>query len=232
MKKSLVLFFVALMSLSLIACGEETTSAESNQNQPIEETDNNDTSSDSVEDDNVLTIGDTAVGDTTIGSCFDLTLTRVEFAKEINSDTTNDNFMLPIVDGDSTSESIKASDYGDDDIFLSFSFEYKFTGKGDKKYHNHLTPSIVYDEEYYFNKDCVVVVYDDFTEKWDVIGQEESNPMASKLGISIPTTNYKVLDSTVYEARGIIRVPKELAENTDNSLTLSFIMNDGIFTIR
>lgn len=124
MQKLLALLLVALMSISMVACGEETTSTENNTNQAMDETTTNEASFDTEEKDKGLTFGDTVQDD-----YFELTLTRAEFAQELNGDTSSDNFMLPVTEGESVSTSVKASD---ENIYLSFSFEYKYIGKTEK----------------------------------------------------------------------------------------------------
>lgn len=214
MKKILILFMVFLMTISIVACGDKNTAEEDSQNQSIEES-------------NELTIGDTIKS-----GGFEITLTRAEFTDEINTTPTNADFMFPLAEDDNTSTSIKTSSFGDDQIFLTFALEYKFIGKSNMEYNNHLMPYVTYNKDYVFFENCVVARYNAFMETWDILGQNKYNPMADVLGNYIPTTEYEALDSTTYEARGIIRVPKELAENTDNPLILSFSPNETQFNIR
>lgn len=176
---------------------------------------NNDTLSDSVENNKGLTIGDTVQND-----LFELTLTRVEFAQELNGDTSNDNFMLPVTEGESVSTSIKASE---DNVYLSFSFEYKFIGKTDKTIGTYFIPHVTYADEYYFFKDYYIVRH---SNVWEILDKDTTPPF----GLTSADTNYKPLDDTTYECRGFISVPKEVAENTDNSLILTFL--DSAYNIR
>lgn len=221
MKKFIALVLAALMTISMVACG-----AESNQTQQsIEETNNSDTLTESVEEDEVFTVGDT------IQSWdFEVTLTRAEFTNRIQSSTDKDNFMMPLAEDDSTSNFVSTDD---ENVYLFFSFEYKFNGSSNREYNNHLSPVVEYNGEYLFNEDCVVVTYDDFTEEWCLLGSDGQYPFVNVLGSYYPSVEYKALDSTIYEARGVILLPKEVADNTENPLTLSFTYcSDNEFTIR
>lgn len=215
MQKLLALLLVALMSISMVACGEETTSTENNTNQAMDETTTNEASFDTEEKDKGLTFGDTVQDD-----YFELTLTRAEFAQELNGDTSSDNFMLPVTEGESVSTSVKASD---ENIYLSFSFEYKYIGKTEKTMGTYFRPHVTYNGEYYFFKDYYIVRQ---SNVWEILSNDTTPPF----GLTSADNNYKPLDSTVYECRGFISVPKEVAENTDASLILTFL--EGAYNIR
>jgi len=213
MKRIIALLLVAVMCLSLAACGGGNEMP--TEDTPIKETTDNDTPTEAVEDDTDLTIGDTVQGD-----LFELTLTGVEFSEELNGDSTNDNFLLPVTDGENVSTSLKTED---GEIYISFTFEYKFIGKTEQTVGTYFIPFVRYNDEYSFYKSYYTVQK---SAVWEILDADTIPP----LHLSSFSKTYKPLDATVYECRGFISVPKEVAEKVDNSLTIQ--LGDGTFTIR
>lgn len=107
MKKLLVLLLVALMSFSMVACGEETT--------------NKDTAEDEItisEENTLLSVGDTAQG----SSC-NVTVTSVEFVDKIENGYLNHMWSPATKD---TYQDVTAEE-GYSIVKISYHFEY--TGK-------------------------------------------------------------------------------------------------------
>lgn len=87
----------------------------------------------------------------------------------------------------------------------------------------YFRPHVTYNGEYYFFKDYYIVRQ---SNVWEILSNDTTPPF----GLTSADNNYKPLDSTVYECRGFISVPKEVAENTDASLILTFL--EGAYNIR
>lgn len=213
MKKTISLLLVLVLCLSLCACGGGNDTP--TEDTPQKETTGNDTLTEVIEDNAELTIGDTVQND-----LFELTLTSFEFTNELNGKSTDDNFFLPVADGESASTTLKPEE---GEVYISFTFEYKFIGKTEQTVGTYFIPFIRYNDEYGFYKGYCITQK---SSAWELLDADTIPP----LGLSSFSKTYKPLDSTVYECRGFIGVPQEVADNVDGSLTIELI--GGTFTIR
>ena len=242
MKKLLALILAAALALSLVACGGDSGAGDTN----TPSTGNGDTTSadtpsgsgeDSTPDETSEPQG-LKVGDTTKTNSFEFTLTSVDFANELNTDTNNENFMLPLAEGENNSGNfhIKAPD---GNILLTFTFTYNYIGKDgtNDPFYQLATPCISYGDGYTFdgskNTEFVVIGRKDTEDAyWICLSHIYGLDVYKIAGLLMSGWEYKPLDKTIYEGRGYISVPLEVYENTDEPLSISFNRFDGDFIIR
>lgn len=223
---------VAMMTISMVACGEETTSAETNEPIAEEETTSTETNEPISEIDGenpVYHIGDVT---TSKSGRFETTLTDVQFVERLDFDRDSQTFCMQADENDDTLV-LKAQN---DNIFLTFTLTYKFVGKEDYDLGRNLMcyPTVSYGDGYSFTADHMTFVNYEGLVGWHFLHTDASDGKRESVGfgqVGFVDNTYKPLDSTVYEVRGFIAVPKEVMENTEEPLSITFDIG-GTYTIR
>lgn len=171
--------------------------------------------------DNDSTTNELSVGDTLNSDIIEFTLTRVEFADQLkyasfSTGTPPDpEYMLPTDEPQSNSTFVADDGY----TMLSYSYTLKYTGKEEIEVDTAMGITASYDDGYTFE------VWSDAYMWSDYISTDGD-------------TKLKPLDPQG-EGRGCMKVPDEVADNTDKPLkiTVSIPNGDGstvdaVYTIR
>lgn len=219
-KKYTSLVLAIIMSVSLVACGSNAQT----ESKPKEEvkTESSQTETENQTDTSEVSYG---VGDTITSDYLEMTLKSVEFVDGVNRKANDSNFMTPITEEE-------AKELGNNNFALAaegktlllFTFEYKYIGKDSKSLNGIGQPFVTYGDDYKFNSMYFVGVKK-AENNWLCLSSDNNT------GFTEASSHYEPLDSTIYECKGYIVVPKEVAENQDSSLKISFGFG-GEFTIR
>lgn len=215
MKKTISLLLALVICLSLCACGDNEKKEEpATENTVIMET----TTEAVAEESEELSLGDKVADE-----YFEVSITRAEFCQTLNADPKHEGFMLPLAEADrgSVSTSLSANE---GEVYLSYSFEYKYIGKAEQTFGTCFITMVQYNNDYNFFKNYYNVRH---STVWEVLSADNLPP----LSLTSASKTYKPLDPTVYEVRGFISLPKEIAENTDAPLLIK-VGVDEFFKIR
>lgn len=247
MKKFLALMLAAVMALSLVACGS-TGTGDTNTPTDTPSAGNEDaTSTDTPGNEEDSNINTYTVGDTVESTNYSFTLKGATFTRNIlvcrgeKADKATfrkaEEFFTatdePFVDENgNVIEGIHGFGIGadKDDIYLYFDLEVEFIGTEERTVGNlDFTPAVSYGD-YKFTSDYMSFyreIEDD--SLWSNFNAD--SPTAVKaLGLEIGYFNgtFKPLSSPPIEIRGVIRVPKAVAEHTDGEVVISFAGKDFI----
>lgn len=177
--------------------------------------------SESSKNNNESTTNELSIGDTLNSDMIEFTLTRVEFADQLkyasfSTGTPPDpEYMLPTDEPQSNKTFVADDGY----TMLSYSYTLKYTGKEEIEVDTAMGITAIYDDGYTFDVWSDAYMWSDY--------------------ISIDgDTKLKPLDPQG-EGRGCMKVPDEVADNTNKSLkiTVSIPNSDGstidaVYTIR
>ena len=240
MKQTLALLLALIMCLSLCACGSEKQS-EASEAQSVSDAASG-TPAESVTD---AAEGHIAIGEEVETNNFRFTLKAAEFTDKIlvcnGEKSDKDTFAnaeefftpsdKPFVDEDGyVIEGIHgfAVKKDSDVVFLYYNLEMEFIGKEEYDYVTYEFEPIVKYSDYTFDSDYMAFgrIIDEvkFNNRMWFNFNTDDYTYVKALGLEIGgfDDELKPLSSDVYEIRGIIQVPKTVAENTEESVSISF----------
>lgn len=255
MKKLLALMLAAALALSLVACGGGGGTGDNNTpsvgNGDTESTDTpsagTETNTNKPSGGEDSTTDTHKVGDTVESTNYRFTLKDATFTRNIlvcrGEKADKETFRKaeefftatdePFVDEDGlVIEGIHGFGIGEDkdDIYLYFNLEIEFIGTEERTVGDlDFQPSVSYGD-YKFTSDYMSfyreIEDDDLWSNFDA----DSPSTVKALGLEIGYFNgtFKPLSSPPIEIRGVIRVPKAVAEHTDGDVVISFAGKDFI----
>lgn len=226
MKNKLLLLLVTVMTISMVACGKEPTSSE--------------VPKESITDSEESTY---QIGDTAETELYQIVLKNAELTNNIlvcNGEkadkatfTVAEEFFTPsqtpfvdengnVIDGVHGFSTSKSSDK----IYLYYNIEFKYLGKEERTIANLDFSPTVYYEDYTFDSDYFAFYRtknDTTTSSWNNFDSDSGVVSTVKaIGLEIGYFSGKVepLSNKVYEVRGVIPLPKAIADDTNAELTL------------
>jgi len=250
MKKILALMLAAALALSLVACGGGSGAGDnktpSTGNGDTTSTDTTSTDTPSTDTPSIHKVGDTVESELEL---YRFTLKDATFTRNIlvcrGEKADKETFRRaeefftatdePFVDENGyVIEGIHGFGIGadKDDIYLYFNLEVEFIGTEERTVGTQdLKPAVSYGD-YKFTSDYMSFyreIKDDAL--WSNFDTDFGNISTVKaLGLEIGYFNgtFKPLSSPPIEIRGVIRVPKAVAEHTDGDVVISFAGKDFI----
>ena len=220
-KRLAALLLAAGLSLSLVACGQNTDG---------NAVDGGESEAGSSEN-SLLSIGDTFTGEN-----FALTLTNVAFADELYTfanevnTVADDYFMLPLAEQQTNPGGLKIR-AKEGSILLTFTFDYRFVGKSalSDNFSDLGAPFVYYGDGYTFdgNDTSAPTEYAIFAkpsteDSWYILNHADGLDVQNSTKLYAVNSNYKPFDSTTYECRGYITLPMEVCENESEPLEIIF----------
>lgn len=214
MKKLLALLLVAVMSISIVACGEQDTSA-----------DNSTVSDDTSIEDTVATNTEEQeekiyfeIGKETTVENFTFTVNEIGFSDSICIEK-GDTLGLASKTGDAVSAS---EGYG----WLYYSISYKFTGAEELSAQGQFLPSVEYGEHYFTTPNLRFFKYDG---AWH--GLDYQWGTGTSIGLPLPATDmmykYDPWVEKDYELHGAVQVATKAVEDTETPLILRLDFSMG-----
>lgn len=211
MKKQLALLLAALLLLSLTACGGETSS--SNQ------------IGDTVETDYYKITLNNATFTNNILVCYGDDASQMTFTKAEEFFTPSDE---PFVDEDGyVINGVHGFSVGSDtdDVYLYYNLNVEFTGTEARSSGDYDLAPIVSYGDYTFDSDYMSFyrVLDDDISWYNFNAGFDNISLVRALGLEIGYFNgtFEPLSDPI-EIRGVAKVPKTVAEDTENDVTISF----------
>lgn len=230
MKKKFLLILTVSMGLMLSACSQEATQA----TEGTTEIEKSETS-----DETTLQLNEPASYEN-----WEFTLTNVEFADELYTNphehkndykySPDDKFMLPLANNE-TNRGTQEIEADGEHILLTYTFTYKYTGKTvQKDLHTTGAPYVYFGNDYIFSgmaqddiapSEYMAVIMLQEPPAWNLLSYAGMDSTIT-YNFNIRTQNtdyeYEPLDGTIHEVRGYIKVPREIYENTNESLSICF----------
>lgn len=233
MKKAITILLAATLMLSMAACGGGNDS----NNKPISGENDTPTTQEDVKnasnttsDIQELTIGETkAIGD------FEFTLTRFEFAEAVTNSSfktgegaTDENYLLPT--DVRTDDNIHVA--SDKTILLSYSYNLEYTGKEEIDFDVFLLPKVFYNDFVFATTGIEDSI--SFTGSECSISVESGKWDAGSSGARGTNRLLNSFNNSNFEIRAYVRVPRELMDNTDIPLSVSFELegNELLYIVR
>jgi len=181
------------------------------------------------------------VGDTTVSEDenFEMTLTRAEIVDAVCLDKSREDLLLPIGQEEASKAPELALSKSLGHIVLSYYFDFRHVGKQESfDFANLLgAPTVTYDNEYEFSQKYFSVIANKSNYNWLVLSSDVyKNGLESMPGLKnmiwVPSNYvYEPLSKNVYEVRGVIILPEEVADE-EKPLTIKFPGLGQEYTIR
>lgn len=225
MKKKFLLILTVSMGLMLSACSQENIQTETNATEQTKSTQEETKSSDET----YLQLNETMTYEN-----WEFTLTNVEFAEELNTDTSDDDkFMLPLAEGENNPAGEDLGEFTvqahDDTILLAYEFQCKFIGKTtvDDSFDEMGAPHVYYGDGYEFDgrisQEYTNFVLPTDDPIWHLLGYTSEDVYFSyRIPMPMADGTYEPLENALYKVRGYITLPRETYENADEPLSISF----------
>ena len=233
MKRIVSLLLAGVLALSLAACGETPTPQSSENELPS-------SSQEPTNPTNELSkIGNTTTSE---DANFEMTLLSVEFADQIYFNKTSEDFCTPMSDEEREANPEYALVPPEGDVFLCFALEYKFTGKEEIKdnFNDFGALCVTYNTDYIFDEGYLSFRKPSSDDEWYLFSHgydsSEWELIKSNLGLGYPMgywdSTYRVLEDTIYIARGYIELPEQVRDDTSAPVEVCFPGLGGNYSIR
>ena len=155
------------------------------------------------------------IGEEVSSEYFPFTVTSVNFADRVSSKI-GDDFLKPDVSGSLVGTVSAEKGYK----WLCYDIEYTYCGKTTLSLVESLFTPTVYFEDYEFGSDYFTFAKID--NKWFILNNDFTgvgHPLLKELS-SNGYSKYEPMDDTVYEIRGVIKVPDKIIGNSETPIIL------------